>query len=96
VRVQVISESVSIKCAFLNASKEIIKSCGATITYGDNCEEEIQINGVRDNDNDSLIIISLISVLDGPALMTICGFRVNATANTRVVTVNGNLVGKSQ
>jgi hypothetical protein len=74
---------------------ETAKSCGATITYGDSCEEQVQINGVRDSDNDSLIIISLINVLEGPAIMTICGFRVNAMANTRTVTVDGNLVGKS-
>lgn len=93
-RVQVISESASINCAFLNASKGTAKSCDATITYGDNCGEQIQINGVRDSDKDSLIRISLTSVLETYA-MTICGFRINAMADTRTVTVDGNLVGKS-
>ena len=94
-RVQV-SESVSINCAFLNVSKETVKSCDATITYGDNCEGQRLINGVRDHDNNSLVVIGLNSFLEETMVSIICGFRVNATVNTRTVTVDGNLVGKSE
>ena len=90
-----ISESVSINCAFFNVSRGTPRSCNATITYGDNCEEQILINGVRDSANDSLLIIRLRSILQGSMSSKICGFRVYATANnTRTVTVDGNLLGK--
>ena len=95
-RVQVISESVSINCIFLNVSKETARSCDATIMYGDNCEEKIITNGVRDSDSDSLVVISLWSFLEETMPSMICGFRVYATANTRIVTVDGNLLGKSK
>jgi hypothetical protein len=75
-------------------SKETAKSCGATITYGDNCGEQIQINGVRDSDNDSLVVISLRSFIEETMSSKYCAFRVNATAGTRRVTVEGNLFSK--
>ena len=94
--VQAISESVSINCTFLNVSKGTAKSCDATITYGENCEEQMVINGVRDIVNDSLVVISLRSFLEETMSSMICGFRVYAIANTRTVTVDGNLLGKSE
>ena len=93
-RVQVISESVSINCTFLNASKETARSCNATIMYGDNCQQQMLLNGVGDNDMDSLIVINLRSFLEETISSKFCGFRVNATANARTVTVDGNLLGK--
>lgn len=91
--VQVISESVSITCAFLNVIKETEKSCNATITYGDNCQDQVLLNGVRDNDDDSLVVISLRSFLEETMSSKYCAFRVNATAGMRAVTVEGNLFG---
>ena len=93
VRVQVIPQSASINCTFLNASKVTEKSCNATIMYGENCQEKTIINGIRDDDNS--IIINVRSVLE--ETMTYCGFTVSATANARTVVVEaGNSVlGKS-
>ena len=93
-RVQVLSDSVSINCTFLSVSKGTATSCNATITYGDNCQERMPLIGVRDSDNDGLIVISLRSFLEEAMSPEICGFRVSATANTRTVTVDGNLLGK--
>ena len=92
--VQAISEPVSITCAFLNVSKETAKLCDATITYGDNCLNQMLINGVRDSDDDSLIVINLRGFLEETMSSKYCAFRVNATADTRTVTVEGNLFGK--
>ena len=91
--VQAVSESVSITCAFLNVTKEIAKSCNATITYGDNCQDRMLINGVRDSDDDSSVVISLRSFLEETMSSKYCAFRVNATAGMRAVTVEGNLFG---
>ena len=93
-KVQLVSESVSINCAFLNVLKMTPKSCNATITYGLNCEEQMLLYGIRDSENDSLIVISLRSFLEETLPSEYCGFRINATANSRTVTVDGNLLGK--
>lgn len=95
VRVQVISQSVSINCTFLNELEGTPKSCNATITYGDNCQDQMLINGIKDSENDLLIVISLRRFLEETMSSKYCGFRVNATANTTTVTVEGNLLGKS-
>jgi hypothetical protein len=52
------------------------------------------INGVRDSDNDNLVVISLTSFLEETMSSKYCAFRVNATANTTRVIVEGNLLGK--
>ena len=75
--------------------KGIPISCNGTITYGGTCQDHMPIYGVRPVDNDSLVIISLRSFLDERSLSKLCSFIVNATANTRIVTVEGNLLGKS-
>lgn len=94
-KVQVISESVSINCTFLNELKGTRKSCNATVTYGQTCQDQMLLNGMRDNENDLLIVISLRRLLEDIMPSKYCGFIVSATANTRRITVEGNLLGKS-
>ena len=95
VRVQVISESASINCTFLSVEGGTPISCNATITYGDNCQEQMPIYGTRESNNDVLVAINLRKFLEETVSSKYCGFRVNATANTRMVTVDGNiLLGK--
>lgn len=73
---------------------EAEKSCDATIMYGENCQDEIIIRGVRDGDQ--VVMINVRDTLKETVLY--CGFIVNATANARTVVVeagNANLLGKS-
>ena len=94
VRVQVIPQSVSINCTFLNVPIETEKLCDATIMYGENCRDEIIIRGVRDSAQ--VVMINVRDTLE--ETMSYCGFIVNATANARTVIVeagNANLLGKS-
>ena len=94
-RVQVISEPASINCTFLNNTvKGAAKSCDAIITYGENCQEQMPINGRTDTTNDLVVVISLRNFLEETMSSKYCGFRVNATANTRIVTVDGNLLSE--
>ena len=95
-RVEIISESASIDCTFLRAAKELetpscmSTSCNATITYGETCQKQEPLYGMRDSDNHCLVVISLRSFLD-EKISKYCTFRVNATANTRTVTVDEDL-----
>ena len=97
-RVEVISESTSINCTFLSAAKQtptcMSTSCNTTITYGDTCQEQTLLNGMRDSDNHCLVVISLINFVEKTMSSKYCGFRVNATADMRTVTVEGNLLRK--
>ena len=90
VRVQITSEPASINCTFLSVIKGLPPSCDAVITYGQNCEEQMMINGMRDND--LVVVISLTSFLEDTMSSKYCSFRVNATANMRTVTVDGNII----
>ena len=93
VRVQVISESASINCTFLNnMMKGTAKLCDAIVTYGESCQEQIPISGVMRN-NDLVVVISLRNFLEETMSSKYCGFRVNATVNRKTVTVDGNLLG---
>ena len=92
--VQAISEPVSITCAFLNVRKETAKLCNATITYGDNCQNQMLITGVRDSDDDSLVVINLRRFLEETMSSKYCAFRVNATADMRTAIVEGSLLGE--
>ena len=91
VSLQVLSESTSINCAFMRVTNI---SCNATITYGENCQVQASIVGTRDTNNDLLVVISLRSFLEETRSSKYCGFIINATANTRTVTVDGSLLGK--
>ena len=91
---QVISESASINCMFLNGAQGTPTSCNANITYGEMCQERTPINGMKENDNDLLVVISLRNFLKETRSSRYCGFRVTATANRSTVTVDGNLFGK--
>ena len=94
VRVEVISESVSINCTFLSVAKGTPTSCSITITYGEKCQDQMLINGLRAIDNEFVVTVGLRSFLEETAPSKYCGFRVNAIANTKTVTVEGNLLGK--
>ena len=92
VSVQVISESASINCTFLNNMvKGTAKSCDAIVTYGESCQEQMPINGIRSRDNDLVVVINLRDFLEETMSSKYCDFRVNATVNRRTVTVEGNL-----
>ena len=92
VRVQVISETPGINCTFLNVLRGTPTSCNATITYGETCQNQELIIGMAESD--SVVIVSLRSFLEMTASSKYCGFRVNATASTRRLTVEGNLLSK--
>ena len=94
VRVQVISGSASINCTFLSVEASAPISCNATITYGDDCQERMVLYGTRESNKDFLVAINLRKFLEETVSSKYCEFRVSATANTRMVTVDGNILGK--
>lgn len=61
--------------------------------YGENCQDKIIINGMRDDDKS--VIINIRSILE--ETMTYCGFTVSAMANARTVVVEAEnlILGKS-
>lgn len=95
VMVQVVSESASINCIFLNVSKGTPTSCNATIIYGQTCQEQILLHGIKDDSNDHLVVISLRNFLQETQSFKHCSFVVHATVSTMIITVEGDLLGKS-
>ena len=89
VTIRLVSESASINCIFGNKSHGGSNSCKATITFGENCQRLREIMGV--NASSDLVSIKLRNFLEETMPTEYCSFIVTATANTKLLTVEGDL-----
>lgn len=87
-RVQIIQETTSINCTYLDSRNETNLSCNATIFFGDNCENHMDLTGIKESDK--LISINLI-ILQETMTSEYCDFIVTARAGTRLLYVEGDL-----
>ena len=80
--------STNINCTFVNSSNGDRKSCNATIIFGDNCQDQTELNGV--DEGDTVVLIKLRDFLEETMSSRYCNFIVTAAAGTRLLTVEGN------
>ena len=86
-RVQIVQKTTTINCTYLDTQNETNLSCNATISYGDNCENHMDLTGMKESDK----LISINFFLQEAVTSKYCDFNVTAMAGTRLLYVEGDL-----
>ena len=76
----------SIKCTFLNQPQDGVKHCNASITYGDNCDQQLGVySSIGTGDSVTTPMLELIDSIN-----EYC-FSVTASSGVRTVVVEGSM-----